>query len=360
MTSLVDVVVVGLGPVGQLLTLLLAQSGLQVLAVDAAPGPHGRPRAAVLDDGALAVLARARVAEAVVAAGSVQRAVGFATRGGEVLEIVRLAGGRDGWPPLLGIHQPELERALLAALPAAARLRWGAPLTALAQDAGGVSATIGGEETRGRWLVGCDGARSTVRALLGIPFGGRTQPEPWLVADVRVDRPLARVPHVTFVGDPRRPAVTLPLSPGWHRWEWMLAPGEPLPDPEPLIARWTAGEHTEVVRAVPYVFHARMAARWRQGRVLLAGDAAHVMPPFAGQGLAMGLRDAAVLARLLAADDPSGYEAQRRGHVARTTRLTKLWGGLVQARRPRLVAARDGLARTAARRPELAARLRPR
>jgi 3-(3-hydroxy-phenyl)propionate hydroxylase len=141
---------------------------------------------------------------------------------------------------------------------------------------------------------------------LQIPFQGRTAPQRWIVVDALVDRPLAKIPHPHFVGRAARPTVTLPMSPGRHRWEWMLHPGEdPAPHLEPAaveraVAEWLEGERAEIERAVVYTFHTRMAARWRRGRVLLAGDAAHVNNPIGGMGLNGGIQDAANLAEKLA------------------------------------------------------------
>ena len=191
-------------------------------------------------------------------------------------------------------------------------VRRGLTLEALDRRADRVDAfvrpTDGGRSERisARWLVGCDGAASAVRARLEIPLEGRTNPQRWVVVDALVDRPLRKVPHPHFVGDATRPMVTLPMSPGRHRWEWMLHPGEDAaPHLEPAAVRrkieeWLDGESVEIERAVAYTFHTRMAARWRRGRVLLAGDAAHLMPPFAGQGFSSGARDAGNLAWKLA------------------------------------------------------------
>jgi 3-(3-hydroxy-phenyl)propionate hydroxylase len=207
-----------------------------------------------------------------------------------------------------------------------------------------------------RWLVGCDGAGSAVRAHLGVPFAGRTAPQRWVVADALVDRPLRRVPHPYFVGRAERPIVSLPMSPGRHRWEWMLHPGE---DPAPFLApaavdrlldEWLDGETARVERLVVYAYHTRTAARWRRGRALLAGDAAHLMPPFAGQGFSSGARDAGNLAWKLAAvlaGAPEAlldtYEQERRPHVAAMQRLAGLLGGFVQATDPARVRLRDAL-----------------
>jgi 3-(3-hydroxy-phenyl)propionate hydroxylase len=176
------------------------------------------------------------------------------------------------------------------------------------------------------------------------------------VVDVRVDRPLRKVPNPYFVGHTERPIVTLPMSPGRHRWEWMLHPGEdaaPFLEPDAIrgrMAEWLDGERADVERAVVYTFHARMAERWRAGRILLAGDAAHVMPPFAGQGFSSGARDAGNLAwklEAVLAGAPASlldtYEAERRPHVKAMQRLAVHWGAIVQTTKPRRAALRDRL-----------------
>jgi 3-(3-hydroxy-phenyl)propionate hydroxylase len=210
-------------------------------------------------------------------------------------------------------------------------------------------------ELRARYLVGCYGARSAIRSRLQIPFGGFTFTQRWLVVDALIDRPVAKAPHPHFVGDINRPIVTLPMSPGRHRWEWMIHPGEdqaPFLDRDrirELLAPWITDERVEIERAVVYTFHARTAARWRAGRVLLAGDAAHVMPPFVGQGFSSGARDAGNLAWKLDAvlnGAPErlldSYEAERRPHVTSMQRLAVRWGGVVQTTNPVVGHLRDG------------------
>ena len=238
-------------------------------------------------------------------------------------------------------------------------LRWGTRLDRFRDEGSTVEATMhsaaGDTKTiRARWLVGCDGGGSWVRQLLGIEFGGSTFRQRWLVVDVRLDRPLAKVGHPHFFGDWRRPIVCLPMSPGRHRWEWMLHPGEdaePFLDPKAIDERirpWLRDETATVERAVVYTFHRRTASRWREGRVLLAGDAAHLMPPFAGQGFSSGARDAANLAwKLEAVVDGApealldSYEAERRPHVRAMGRLAGALGRFVQTTDRRVAVARD-------------------
>ena len=357
-----DVLICGLGPVGQLLALLLGDLGVTTIAFDETAAPYELPRAAVVDDEVLRIFQSAGVDGAVLEAAQVQPAVSFVTAAGRALQILRTESGDLGQPPLVSIHQPSMERALVAALAdrPAVDARWGLRLDTLDRDAEGVTVwarpTAGGrtERLRARYLVGCDGGRSAVRDRLRIPFGGSTFAQRWVVVDALLDRPLARAPHPHFHGDTRRPAVCLPMSPGRHRWEFMLRPGEDAaPFLEParlarLTAPWIGDEQVEIERAVIYTFHARMAARWRAGRVLLAGDAAHVMPPFVGQGFSSGARDAANLAWKLDAalrGAPARvldtYEQERRPHVTSMQNLAVRWGGIVQTADPRTGRVRD-------------------
>ncbi len=355
-----DVLVAGLGPVGQLLCNLLGAAGVSVIAVDPARGPSEAPRAATTDDEVLRILQGIGLDGALAPHLAPQPGVAFAAADGRSLALLETpAAGPNGHPALAGWHQPGAERVLSAGLArfASVEARWGAGVEALAGDAGGVTATVGGEGIRARWLVGCDGARSPVRRMAGIGFRGSTFAQPWLVVDAELDGPVPGADRVCFVGDPRRPAVTLPLAPGRHRWEFMSSPAEDhaaLAAPESvarLLAPWLGdGSDARIARRAVYTFHARAADRWRAGRVLLAGDAAHVMPPFAGQGLAAGARDVHNLAWKLAAvlrGAPEAlldtYEAERRPEVRAATRVAVAGGAVLQTRRPRLARARDAV-----------------
>lgn len=357
-----DVAICGLGPVGQLLALLLGDSGVNVLAFDREDEPYALPRAAVVDDEVLRIFQAVGLDAAILADAQVQPGASIVTAGGRAVEVFRARTGRLGHPPLVSINQPSMERTMLAALAerSGVEVRRGLTLESFDRRADRVDLYVRptgggrGEELSARWLVGCDGGGSAVRARLQIPFDGKTAPQRWIVVDALVDRALARVPHPHFVGRAERPMVTLPMSPGRHRWEWMLHPGEdaaPLMEPDALraaVGEWLDGQTAEIERAVVYTFHTRMAATWRRGRVLLAGDAAHLMPPFAGQGFSSGARDAFNLAWKLAAvvgGAPAAlldtYEQERRPHVAAMQRLANVMGGFVQATTPRRVRLRD-------------------
>lgn len=349
-----DVVVAGLGPVGALLAARLSQQGASVLAVDRTAEVFALPRAVAADDEVQELLARAGpglvepmlhdiavrfVAPArVVAPESFVDPARVAAPARELGEV-RFPSSARGFCGLAFFHQPTLEAGLRGLL-GAVDVRLGLALTGLSEDGSGVTVELGRERVRTSWLVGCDGAGSVVRRLAGIPWRGRVLPQRWLVCDAvgSVSRAF------TYTCDPERPTVDMPI-PGGHRWEWLIRSG-PLPDARALVPR-----DVEVVRQVGYQFSVRRAARWQQGRVLLAGDAAHTMPPFAGQGLGAGLRDAWALAAMLGAGDPSGYQRLRAPHVREMTRLSLLLGSLLQARYG--AATRDTLLGSAFRAPVL-------
>ena len=151
--------------------------------------------------------------------------------------------------------------------------------------------------------MGCDGANSTVRDLLGVTFDDRGFYYDWLVVDVALHEPRVFDPPNLQVCDPRRPTTVVSGGPGRRRWEFMCLPGETLDTLDEEAAAWAfldpwdvRPDNATMVRHAGYRFRARWATRWHEGRIFLAGDAAHQTPPFAGQGMCAGLRDAANLA----------------------------------------------------------------
>jgi 3-(3-hydroxy-phenyl)propionate hydroxylase len=351
--------------VGQLAANRLGRLGVRTVCLERSAEPHGTPRAAVTDDGCQRIFQRAGLLDALAPVLLVSGPVATVDPAGRERQVLDPAVRRDGHPQLVSFDQRALEDVLSAGVRryACVSVRLGCSLVALSAAGEGVEARAldaAGDElvVRARYVLACDGARSTVRRLEGIGFGGSTFAQRWLVVDAEVDAPIPGVPGVRFVTDPRRPAVTLPLTPRLHRWELMLRAGE-RPDWRALVAPWTDPEALRLRRVAEYTYHARMATRWRSGRVLLAGDAAHVMPPFAGQGLSAGFRDADNAAWKLAAVVRDGaadalldtVESERRPDVARYTRLARMMGAVVQTRRGRLAAARDLVDRSLRRIP---------
>jgi len=356
-----DVLVVGYGPVGALLAARLATAGLDVVVVEREPAPYPLPRGVAADGEVLELLERA--APGSTAGFLRDPPVRFLSADGD--ELGRL---RFPVPGLAFFRQPVLEQRLREQVGRlGVDVRLGTALHALVQDDDGVRAhvrTDGGvlEPVRARWVVGCDGASSTVRRLLQVPLRGRALPHRWLVCDA-VGPPVPGRQQFTYTCDPALPQVDLPV-PGGHRWEWLLR-GAGTPRAEALLAGDlppSVAAGMTVVRAVEYRFAARRAASWRHGRVLLAGDAAHTMPPFAGQGLGAGLRDAWALGALLpgagATVSMDRYQRLREPHLRRMTALSLLLGAVLQTGSPSAAAARDVLLRRAFGAPALGPWLR--
>jgi 3-(3-hydroxy-phenyl)propionate hydroxylase len=369
--SEVDVLVVGLGPVGATLALLLGRYGVRTLVVDKATEIFPQPRAIALDNEALRILQLAGLDEGAFATIAIPEVRLRSPWIGE-LARVNTAGVLDGHPKLVMFYQPELERVLrarVAAEPTVATAL-GVALTALDVDESGTRATLrdrDGVETTvaARFLVGADGASSSVRTLVGLGFDGRSYPEDWLIVDAR--NTVRPIDHTEFLCDPRRPTPHMPAPGGRERWEFMLQPGESREEMErpervrALLAPWGAPEEMEIERTAVYRFHARIVTSFQKGPVFLAGDAAHVTPPFAGQGLCTGLRDAANLAWKLAwvvrrGAAPSilaSYDTERRPHAKAMIDLAKMMGHLIAPKNAPVAIALHAALRTARMLPPL-------
>ncbi len=362
-----DVAIVGLGPVGAALAALLGDRGLRVLALEKETGPYALPRAAHLDGHALRALAEASVP----AGGRPLDGFDLVDRRGRLLLRGRPKEPPPaGFPPGLLIHQPTVERALrrrLAELPGV-DVRLGHAVERGEETGDGVvlaGPAPGGPVRAGAALaVGCDGARSRVRDAVGAALRGGGFDQSWLVVDGLVRDPAARAAlpdRLLQIADPARPTTSVPFAAPRHRWEFKLGPSddaEAARRPDAVRARLAPHvdpDAVEVERAAVYTFHDLVASRWRRGRLVLAGDAAHQMPPFLGQGLGAGLRDVRALAPLVAEvargaplDRLDAYEAERRPHVEATIRQAVRLGRLVTLPEP-WATARDRALRAAHR-----------
>lgn len=366
MSRHVDVLVVGLGPTGVTLAALLARGGLRVAVFDRLPDLYPLPRAIGLDHEALRIWQSLGLSEALMPHLAPYRPSEYRGAQGQLIKRLDMAPPphRLGWAPNWVFDQPAVERVLRAHLAAQAGVLvgLGQDVVALQEQDGGVAATVrdtdGGSSTwTAAYAVACDGGASPIRKRLGIALDDLQFDEPWLVVDARV-RPdkLAELPQTQVqYCEPERPG-TFVVGPGNHRrWELMLLPGEPLHEhwPEdtlwPLLARWIQPGDAELWRAAAYRFHGLVAQRWRSGRIFLAGDAAHMTPPFMAQGMVQGLRDASNLAwkleRVLrhGASDAllDSYEAERRPHVIGTTRAAIALGRVICERDPAKARERD-------------------
>lgn len=357
-----DVLVVGLGPVGAALSLLLADQGLSVIAVEKEPQVYPLPRAAHFDHEIMRLFQQLGVDEAVARHARVAPAYEFRNAAGEVLMRFDLdaRAGPSGWAASYMFHQPAVEIAMRERLQASplADLRLGWAFQSFEQDPEGVTAALTGPDgprtVRVRYVAGCDGASSAVRAACGVGLDDYGFDEPWLVIDALLG-PNAKPPAVNLqICDPARPTTCVLMGPGRHRWEFMLLPGETAETVSgdafiaDLLRPWNCDDVVIERRAV-YRFHGLVAQAWRNGRVLLAGDAAHQTPPFAGQGMCSGLRDAANLAWKLAAvlkrgADPAlldTYQTEREPHVRSVIERAIMMGRVVCTLDPAAASARD-------------------
>ncbi|HEY9107045.1 MAG TPA: bifunctional 3-(3-hydroxy-phenyl)propionate/3-hydroxycinnamic acid hydroxylase [Roseateles sp.] len=359
-----DVIVVGLGPVGAALAVLLGRYGIRVLAIDKATEIFTKPRAIALDNEALRILQLVGLEDGELSTVAIPQVQYHSPLFGRFARV-GTAGIIDGHPMLVTFYQPELERLLRSRLAASESVdvRLGVEMEAMFDDGRQVQACLKDAEgrcwqARARFLVGADGANSLVRRLLGLEFEGQTFCQDWLIVDaLDVPNPLD---HIEFICDPRRPTPHMVAPGGRQRWEFMLRPGEDakaMERPESvrrLLAPWCDADKIRIERTAVYRFHAREAKAFSKGRCFLAGDAAHITPPFAGQGLVAGLRDVANLAWKLAwvvqeradARILDSYDAERRPHARKIINLARFLGALVMPSNRAAAFVLHGLIRT--------------
>jgi 3-(3-hydroxy-phenyl)propionate hydroxylase len=346
-----DVLIAGGGPTGVTLAILLARRGVKVIVAEKEPAIFPLPRAAHIDHEGMRILQETGAADEIFATSRRVTRYDFLDARRQLL--MRFDGadriGPGGWPGANMIHQPSVETALRRSLARQPQveLRQGCEVRSFVDDGAGVTTEIavaGAVRTvRSRYLIGADGARSSVRTAAGVVFNDLRFEEPWLVVDVLVDDP-TRLPTANLqICDPRRPTTCVLMGEGRHRWEFMILPGE-TPEQvaadafiETLLEPWDVKGAVRIERKAVYTFQARIAEQWQKGKVILAGDAAHQTPPFAGQGLCSGLRDASNLAWKLAAivvdGAPEGlldsYQTERGPHLRATIDTAVTMGRMV-------------------------------
>jgi flavoprotein hydroxylase len=306
-----DVVIVGNGPVGATLSVLLAQRGWRVTVVERRPRPYRLPRATSFDGETARLLAGTGIGQDLGRITEPANGYQWRTAAGETLvDIAFTTTGRYGWPDANTMHQPALEE-LVAARAATLRgittLR-GYAVVGIRDDEGSVTVTAtdpDGADTRlsARWVVGCDGANSFVREHLDVAMTDLGFSYEWLLCDVQLADGREFVPTNVQLCDPARPTTLVGSGPGRRRWEFMRLPGESTAELNEPGTAWrllapfgVTPDTATLLRSTTYIFQARWAEQWRVGHVLLAGDAAHLMPPFAGQGMCSGIRDVVNLA----------------------------------------------------------------
>lgn len=358
-----DILVIGMGPVGAALAALLGRYGLKVLVIEKSTEIFTKPRAIALDNEALRILQLVGVCEGEFETVAIPQVKYHSPLFGQFGRI-NTAGIIDGHPMLVTFYQPELEKLLRqkVAEHSQVEVRMGVELESLVDDGQRVHARLKGPngehvQASAKFVVGCDGANSLVRRLLGLGFGGQTFSQDWLIVDA-IDVPNP-VDHIEFICDPRRPTPHMVAPGGRQRWEFMLHPGEDskvMESPESvhrLLAPWCDAQSIRIERTAVYRFHAREAKSFSKGRCFLAGDAAHITPPFAGQGLVAGLRDVANLAWKLAwvvrgqAHERilTSYDEERRPHAMKIIKLALFLGSLVMPSNRLVAFALHGLIR---------------
>lgn len=328
------VAIVGAGPTGLVLANLLACQGIPVLLLERGASTVDEARAVTIDDESLRTIQATGLIEAVLSHVVQGYGVHYYSWRNRLFARIEPTSTEYGYAKRNAFRQQVLVRDLLAGLARFAHVEvcFLHTLQSFESCADGVRLQVetpqGRREFQCDWLVACDGGRSPIREQLGHVLQGSSYDEKWLIADLLGRTSPFR--HTRTYCDPVRPAIRLPGPQGTVRYEFMLHPGE---DPEAVLDeaqlrswirhRDAADAELPIARKVVYAFHARVADRWRAGRVFLAGDAAHLTPPFAGQGMNSGIRDAANLAWKLAGvvrgELPEGlldtYEMERKPHA---------------------------------------------
>lgn len=360
-----DVLIVGLGPVGATLANLLGREGFRVLAVERDTTVYPLPRAAHFDAEIMRIWQGLGLLKEAMAVARRAPAYEFRNAKGEILlrydleDVVVASGFAPSWM----FNQPDLERALRAKVRDYPNVETRLGVTFEGFDdigAGTVRAVVTGasgkpEIVEARYVVGCDGASSPVRKALNIAHFDYGFDEPWLVIDAQIKRP-ERMPALNLqICDPVRPTTCVLMGPGRHRWEFMIRPGEDAQSfldgrvIASLLRPWVQDGDVEIDRKAVYRFHGLVANEWRRGRIILAGDAAHQTPPFAGQGMCSGIRDAVNIAwklgHVLRGEASEAlvdtYQTEREPHVRAVTETAIAMGRVVCIADPDAAAQRD-------------------
>jgi len=359
----VDVAIVGYGPTGMTLAALLAQSGHSVAVLERYEGLYNLPRAACFDDEIMRTFQKLGVAEQVLPGTTVQLDYDWVNAAGETLvEITYDSLAPGGWAQLYMMYQPHVETVLdrlCKSLPGI-DVTQGVTAEALEVDESGVTVRATGENTaplevRARFLIGADGGKSFVRQALGIGFSTYGFEENWLVCDFKCPSDLPGVPTFRQICDPAQPVAIVRIGPDHQRFSFMLEPDEDparAVDPARVWGRvrdYITPAEAELVRVANYVFRSRITDRWRDGRVLLAGDAAHEMPPFLAQGMCSGIRDAhnlawkldLILKGIAGEELLDTYQPEREPHVRFITEKAIELGRVQTLRDPEKARERD-------------------
>lgn len=369
-----DVAVIGYGPTGATAANLLGRAGLKVVVIERDSDIYTRARAISTDEEVMRVWQSVGLSDRLQADMLPDRPVAFVDADGAPFIETTIAGRGCGHPPQQFIYQPAIDLVLrdgvadydnvevLLEHEALRALNKGDHVELLVAELGSERLT----RLRASYVIAADGGSSPTRGLLGVGYSGRTYAERWVVIDTKVLQEWDGHDRLRFHCTTARPTVDCPTPLGHHRWEFPVRDGE---DENHLTSdegvwqllhdQGITEDHVEILRAVVYGHHVRVADRWRVGRVFLAGDAAPAMPPWIGQGMSAGVRDAAnlcwKLAAVLRGQAPESlldsYETERKPHVTEVTRRAVMVGRVITERRKVVSALRNHVLRAVTKLP---------
>ena len=365
-----DVIIVGAGPAGLTLANILGLQGVKTLVVDERDTLIDYPRGVGLDDEALRIFQSIGLVQQILPHTVPNQILRFFDAKRRLLAEMAPPDAQFGWPKRNGFVQPMVDAELLRGLDRFDHVgvRWGHRMENCIESADDVTVEFsdGHEPVRARYVVGCDGGRSATRRLMGVSFDGTTSSTRWLVVDVAND-PLGH-PNSEVGADPARPYVSISIAHGIRRFEFMIhadESDEQAEDPafvkSMLAQRVPYPESVDMIRHRLYTHHSRIAGSFRKGRLMLAGDAAHLMPVWQGQGYNSGIRDAGNLGWKLAAVINGHaadalldtYDVERRKHARAMIDLSTMVGRVISPTNRRVAALRDRVIHAASVVPSL-------
>ena len=358
MTEQADVAIVGAGPSGLTLANILGLQGVRTVLVEERDTLIDYPRGVGLDDEALRTFQSIGLVDRILPHTVPNQILRFFDAKRRLLAEMAPPDARFGWPKRNGFVQPMVDAELYSGLDRFdhVEVRWGHRMENCVESSDDVTLEFadGKESVRARYVVGCDGGRSATRRLMGVSFDGTTSSTRWLVVDVAND-PLGH-PNSEVGADPKRPYVSISIAHGIRRFEFLIHDDESdeLADDPAFVRRMLAQrvphpDRVDMIRHRVYTHHSRIAGSFRKGRLMLAGDAAHLMPVWQGQGYNSGIRDAANLGWKLAAvvngqaDDAllDTYDVERRKHARAMIDLSTMVGRVISPTNRRVAALRD-------------------
>lgn len=368
-----DVAIIGYGPTGATAANLLGKLGLNVVVVERDPDVYSRARAISIDEEVLRIWQGAGLAERLQTDMLPGRPITFVGADDRPFVTWTIGSKSCGHPPQQFIYQPAVEHVLREGVQRFSNVHVMVnheclrvvPKTDCVELMLADLATDSFVRVSASYVIAADGGSSPIRGQLGVGYTGKTYAERWVVIDTKVVKQWDAHDRLRFHCNPTRPTVDCPTPLGHHRWEFPIRSHEDEATMSShehiwkiLNAQGITDQNVEILRSVVYSHHVRFADRWRVGRIFLAGDAAHAMPPWLGQGMSAGIRDVANLSWKLAAviggdaadELLDSYQAERLPHVAEVTRRAVLMGRLITEQRRGVAFIRDQVLRRATRR----------